>query len=293
MKKTFLDLVRERPALLDGGMGTELMKSGLPEGIPPERWNVDNPEAVSAVHAAYFEAGSDAVLTNTFGANRIKLAGYGDGKHASLLNREAARLARRIVPEGAFLGGSMGPTGKFLRPQGEFAEQEFEDAFAEQAEALTEGGVDFLHIETQYDLREALTALRGARKASPLPVFVTLTFNNLRRGFFTLMGNGLRSFVDAMESEGVPAIGANCTINSEEMAGLIRDLRGMTKLPLIAKANAGKPDLARDGTVSYSQGLEEYIRFIPEIVAAGANIIGGCCGTSPEYIRRIAKIVKS
>ena len=191
--------------------------------------------------AAYFEAGSDAVLTNSFGGSRIKLAGHGDEKRAALLNKEAARLVRRIVPEGAFVGGSMGPTGKFLKPQGEYTEKEFEEAYAEQAEALTEGGVDFLHIETQYDLREALAALHGARKASPLPVFITLTFNNLRRGFFTLMGNGLRQFVDSMESEGVPILGANCTVNSEEMVGLIRDLRSMTQLPIIAKANAGKP----------------------------------------------------
>jgi len=292
MNQTIFDLIKERAVLFDGGMGTELMRHGLPLGTSPETWNVERPDIVQRVHTDYFEAGSDAVSTNSFGGNRIKLAAHGLEGRARELNLAAARVARRAAPAGKFVAGSMGPTGKFLQPQGEFTEAEFEEVYAEQAGALAEGGVDLLIIETQYDLKEALAALKGARRAAPsLPVFVTLTFNKFPRGYFTLMGNTVSLSVEALEKEGARAVGANCTLNSEEMVGLIRAFREATKLPVIAQANAGKPALSGDGQVSYSQGLEDYVRFIPEMLKAGANVIGGCCGTDPGYIRKMAEFI--
>jgi 5-methyltetrahydrofolate--homocysteine methyltransferase len=292
MKRTIFDLIKERAVLFDGGMGTELMRHGLPIGTCPETWNVERPDIVQKVHASYFEAGSDAVSTNSFGGNRIKLAAHGLEGRVRELNSAAARVARRAAPEGKYVAGSMGPTGKFLQPQGEFTEVEFEEVYGEQAGALAEGGVDLLIIETQYDLKEALAALRGAMRAAPsLPVFVTLTFNKFPRGYFTLMGNTVPLSVDALEKEGALALGANCTLNSEEMVGLIRAFREATKLPVIAQANAGKPALSGDGQVSYSQGLEDYVRFIPGMLKAGANVIGGCCGTDPGYIRKMAEFI--
>jgi 5-methyltetrahydrofolate--homocysteine methyltransferase len=292
MNQTIFDLIKERAVLFDGGMGTELMRHGLPLGTSPETWNVERPDIVQRIHTDYFEAGSDAVSTNSFGGNRIKLAAHGLEGRARELNSAAARVARRAAPAGKFVAGSMGPTGKFLQPQGEFTEAEFEEVYAEQAGALAEGGVDLLIIETQYDLKEALAALKGARRAAPsLPVFVTLTFNKFPRGYFTLMGNTVSLSVEALEKEGARAVGANCTLNSEEMVGLIRAFREATKLPVIAQANAGKPALSGDGQVSYSQGLEDYVRFIPEMLKAGANVIGGCCGTDPGYIRKMAEFI--
>jgi 5-methyltetrahydrofolate--homocysteine methyltransferase len=292
MNRTIFDLIKERAVLFDGGMGTELMRHGLPLGTSPETWNVERPDIVQRIHTDYFEAGSDAVSTNSFGGNRIKLAAHGLEGRARELNLAAARVARRAAPDGKFVAGSMGPTGKFLQPQGEFTEAEFEEVYGEQAGALAEGGVDLLIIETQYDLKEALSALKGARRAAPsLPVFVTLTFNKFPRGYFTLMGNTVSISVDALEKEGALALGANCTLNSEEMVGLIRAFREATKLPVIAQANAGKPALSGDGQVSYSQGLEDYVRFIPEMLKAGANVIGGCCGTDPGYIRKMAEFI--
>jgi len=293
MNRTIFDLIKERAVLFDGGMGTELMRHGLPLGTSPETWNVERPDIVQRIHTDYFEAGSDAVSTNSFGGNRIKLAAHGLEGRARELNSAAARVARRAAPDGKFVAGSMGPTGKFLQPQGEFTEAEFEEAYGEQAGALAEGGADLLIIETQYDLKEALAALKGARRAAPsLPVFVTLTFNKFPRGYFTLMGNTVALSVDALEKEGALALGANCTLNSEEMVGLVRAFREATKLPVIAQANAGKPALSGDGQVSYSQGLEDYVRFVPEMLKAGANVIGGCCGTDPAYIRRMAEFIK-
>ena len=292
MPRSILDLIQERKVLLDGGFGTELIKNGFPQGACPESWNVERPEVVRKIHKSYYDAGSDAVLTNSFGGTTIKLQSHNLDKECYELNRAAAGIGNAAKPEGKFLGGSMGPTGKFLKPQGEYSEQDFEDAYAEQARGLTDGGVDFLLIETQYDLNEALCALRGARKTSELPIFVTMTFNHHPRGFFTLMGNSVDQFVDTMEKEGVPVLGSNCTLDSEEMAELIKIMRGKTSLPIIAQANAGKPSLSDEGEVAYSQGIEHYLSHIPEILANGADIIGGCCGTDPDYISRMSGIIK-
>jgi 5-methyltetrahydrofolate--homocysteine methyltransferase len=292
MNSTIYELMKKRTVLLDGGMGTELMKHGFPQGACPESWNAENPDVVKQIHRSYYEAGSDAVLTNSFGGNKIKMSAHGLEKRCYELNFAAAKIAKEVKPKGRFLGGSMGPTGKFLKPQGEYSETEFEDAFAEQARGLADGKVDFFLIETQYDLKEALCALRGARKVSSLPVFVTMTFNRTPRGFFTLMGNSVSQCLKELESQGVPVVGSNCTLNSEEMTELVRIMRELTALPIIAQANAGKPSLSSEGEVTYSQGLENYVRFIPQMIKNGANLVGGCCGTNPGYIRRMAEIIR-
>lgn len=292
MNASILDLIEKRVVLLDGGFGTELIRLGFPQGECPESWNVEKPEVVKEIHKSYFDVGSDAVLTNSFGGSKIKLASHGLEERCYELNHAAATIANEVKPEGKFVAGSMGPTGKFLKPQGEFTETEFEEAYAEQAKGLTDGKVDFLLIETQYDLKEALCAIRGARRSSNLLIFVTMTFNHHPRGFFTLMGNSPAQCIEELQKESVPVLGSNCTLNSSEMVDLIKIMREKTSLPLIAQANAGKPSLSSEGDVSYSQGLEDYVRYIPKIMENGANIIGGCCGTNPDYIRRMAEIIK-
>jgi 5-methyltetrahydrofolate--homocysteine methyltransferase len=293
MSAAILELIQKRRILLDGGFGTELIRRGFPQGACPETWNVERPEVVKEIHKSYFDAGSDAVLTNSFGGSAIKLASHGQEKRCYELNKAAATIANEVKPGGCFVGGSLGPTGKFLQPQGEFSEGQFEDAFAEQARGLADGRADFLLIETQYDLREALCALRAARRVADIPVFLTMTYNRVPRGFFTIMGNSVVQCLEELEREGVPAVGANCTLDSADMADLVKVMREKTRLPLIAQANAGKPSLSVGGEVSYSQGLEDYLRHIPRLIESGANIIGGCCGTDPEYIRRMAAIVKT
>jgi 5-methyltetrahydrofolate--homocysteine methyltransferase len=292
MTKSILDLATERIVLLDGGFGTELIRHGFPQGACPETWNIENPPAIQAIHRSYFEAGSDAVQANSFGGSTIKLAAHGLEKRCYELNRAAAEVANAVKPAGRFVGGSIGPTGKFLKPQGPFTEPEFEESFAEQARGLSDGQADFLIIETQYDLREALCALRGARRVSSLPVFVTMTYNHVPRGFFTLMGNSVAACLEALENEGASAGGSNCTLDSGEMAGLVKEMRALTSLPLIAQANAGKPSLSVEGQVAYSQGLDDYVKHVPEMAANGANFIGGCCGTDPDYIRRMAELLR-
>lgn len=293
MIATIFDIIEERIVLLDGGFGTELIARGFPQGACPETWNVEYPEIVKEIHKSYFDAGSDVVLTNSFGGNKIKLESYGQDDSCFELNLAAAQLANEMKPEGRFVAGSMGPIGKFLKPMGEYDEQAFEEAYAEQAKGLSDGGVDFFLIETQYDLKEALCALRGARKVTDKPVFVTITFTKGPRGYFTIMGNSVGQCVEELEKEGVPVIGTNCTLDSEEMVDLIRLIKEATSLPIIAQANAGKPSVSGEGEVSYEQTIEDYLRFIPQIIQNGANLIGGCCGTNPEYIKRMAEIIQN
>lgn len=292
MTASIFDLIEKGTVLLDGGMGTELIARGFPQGACPESWNVEKPEIVKQIHTSYFNAGSDVVLTNSFGGSKIKLDAYGLGEKCFELNRAAATIANEVKPEGKLVAGSMGPTGKFLKPVGEFTEEEFEEAYAEQAKGLTEGKADFFLIETQYDINEALSALKGTRRVSNLPIFVTMTFNKGPKGFFTIMGNSVAQCVEELEKKGIPAIGTNCTLNSEEMVDLIKIMREKTSLPLVAQANAGQPEVAGDGKVSYSQDLENYVSFIPRMIENGASLIGGCCGTNPDYIKRMAEILK-
>jgi 5-methyltetrahydrofolate--homocysteine methyltransferase len=288
----FWRLLRERVVLFDGGLGTELFREGLPQGTCPELWNIDRPEVVREIHRRYFTAGSDVVSTNSFGGSPVKLAGHGLETRCRELNLAAARNAMAVRPEGKYVGGSIGPAGKFLKPTGDLEEEDLAKAFAVQAEALTEGGVDFLLVETMYDLREALSALRGARSVSPLPVFITMTFSSTPRGFFTIMGNGVRQCVQELEKRDVPVVGANCTLDSAAMVGLVKEFRKETSLPLLIQANAGQPSVSGDGTVVYAQDMDDYIRHVPLLIAGGANLIGGCCGTNPEYIRRMAAFVR-
>ncbi|MGZ5495308.1 MAG: homocysteine S-methyltransferase family protein [Candidatus Aminicenantales bacterium] len=292
MTASLLDLVKTRTVLFDGALGTELMARGLGPGVPPELWNTERPDAVRQVYAAYYEAGADVVSTNSFGGTPLKLAAHGLDGRALELNRAAARLAREAAPAGRYVAGSMGPTGKFLKPQGPATEADLVAAYAEQARGLADGGVDVFIIETQYDLREALAAIRGARSVSPLPVFVTLTFNSFPRGYFTIMGDSVARSVAELEKAGAAAVGANCTLTSEQMVGCVTAIKTATSLPVIAQANAGQPVALADGTIGYSQTLEDYVRFVPAIVSAGAGFVGGCCGTNPDTIRAMVRVIR-
>ena len=292
MNEAILDVIKQGIVLLDGGMGTELIAHGFSQGACPETWNVEKPDIVKKIHASYYDAGSDAVLTNSFGGSKIKLEAYHLGDRCYELNLAAARNATEVRSEGKFVGGSMGPIGKFLKPVGTYEEEQFESAYAEQAKGLADGGVDFLLIETQYDLMEALCALRGTREVTDKPVFVTMTFKMGPRGFFTEWGNSVIQSLEELEKQEVLVIGTNCTLDSKEMVDLVKIIRKNTSRPIIAQANAGKPSLSVEGEVSYKQSIEDYTRYIPEMIENGANVIGGCCGTNPEYIKRMAEMIK-
>jgi 5-methyltetrahydrofolate--homocysteine methyltransferase len=283
-----LELCRTRTVLFDGALGTELMRRGLPLGAAPETWNLDRPESLREIHAAYYDAGADVATTNSFGASAIKLASHGIESGARELSVAAARLAASVRPVGRFVAGSLGPTGKFLKPQGESVGSEFERAFEVQAAALAEGGSDLLIIETMFDLREAACALRAAKRATALPVFVTMTYNRTKRGFFTLMGQGAASCAAELEALGAAAVGANCTLSSDGMIGLAMELKAATSLPIILQPNAGQPQIGPNGELLYAQSVEDYVRDVRAIISKGASFVGGCCGTTPEHIRALA-----
>jgi len=290
MTQSILELAQKRTVLLDGGMGTELMKKGFSKGAP-ESWNIDKPGLVRKIHQSYFRSGSDAVLTNSFGGNQIKLASYGLEDQCYELNKRAAQIACKAKPKGKFVGGSMGPTGKFLKPYGKFTEDDFTEAYRLQAQGLSEGGADFLLIETQYDIREAVCAYEGGRKAGSLPIFVTMTFKKTPRGFYTEMGNNVSQCLKELEMREISAVGANCTLDSQEMAHLVHEIKEKTYLPVIAQANAGQPKVDSDGKIKYTQPAEDYVKYVKKMRGYGVNIIGGCCGTDPSYIRKMAKLI--
>jgi 5-methyltetrahydrofolate--homocysteine methyltransferase len=291
MPSDILNLAKRRVVLFDGAMGTELIRYGFKSGECPEQWNVDKSDIISSIYRSYFEAGADVVSTNSFGGSLIKLSSYDLGGKCYELNYEAAQLAASIRPEGKWVAGSIGPTGKFLKPVGEYDEIDFEDSFLQQIKGLKDGGVDILLMETQYDLREVLSAIRAAQKISDHPpIFATMTFNKTPRGFYTIMGNSVTQSFEELKKMGVEVIGANCTLDSKNMSDLVKIMRESTKLPILAQANAGQPSVTAKGVV-YSQSLEDYVRYIPDMINGGANFIGGCCGTNPDYIHEMFKII--
>jgi methionine synthase I (cobalamin-dependent) len=286
------ELARKRTVILDGGMGTLLMAAGLKAGESPEMWNMEKPSFVEDIHRKYYEAGSDVVHTNTFGANRIKLADRHLSDRMEAINGQGAKLARQACPPGKWVAGDMGPTGKLLKPLGELSVEEAEEAFFTQAKALIEGGVDLLSIETMFSLEEALAALRAAKRLGQVPVLAGLTFNRTKKGFFTMMGESVNQAVSAFEKAGADVIATNCSLGSRDMIDLTKELRAATTKPILIQPNAGKP-VTQKGVTSYQQSPAEFAQDGKEIRSAGADMIGGCCGTTPEFIRALAQALES
>lgn len=287
---SILELAKTRTVIFDGAMGTLLMAAGLKAGDSPELWNIEKPSVIMDIHRAYYGAGSDAVHTNTFGCNAIKLSDKGLAEKADMLNAKAAELARAVCPAGKLVAGDIGPTGKLLSPLGDLVIEEAEDAFYRQARALVTGGADFISIETMFSLEEALAALRGAKRLGDVPVIAALTFNRTKQGFFTVMGEGVRQAVSALEKAGADGIATNCSLGSKDMIDLTRELRAATEKPVLVQPNAGKPS-TRKGVTIYHQTPAEFAEDGRRIKLAGANMIGGCCGTSPQFIQALAEAI--
>jgi len=283
-----LELAKKRTVIFDGAMGTMLMAAGLKAGETPELWNIEKPSLVTEIHRKYYEAGSDVVHTNTFGGNAIKLADRGLSDRMEAINVEAAKLAREACPAGKFVAGDVGPTGKLLKPLGDLVIEEAEEAFFRQAQALLKGGVDLISIETMFSLEEALAGLRAAKRLGEAPVIAALTFNRTKKGFFTMMGEGVNQAVSAFEGAGADVIATNCSLGSRDMIDLTKELRAATRKPILVQPNAGKP-LTQKGVTSYLQTPVEFAQDGKEIRNSGADMIGGCCGTSPEFIRALVQ----
>lgn len=287
-----LDKLGELPLLLDGAIGTMLMDAGHASTRSPILLNLEQPDLVAEVHQQYFEAGSDVVIANTFGGNPLKLAAEGLETQLEVLNRNGVELTQSVCPADRFVAGDMGPCGKMLKPLGEVTPEELRENFHRQANVLIDAGADLIAIETMYSLDEALAALNAVRDAGEIPTLVSITFNQNPKGYFTMMGENVARCAAALEDAGADIIGANCTLNSRDMVDLTADLRASTAKPIAIQPNAGQP-VVRNGVTCYEQSPAEFAADVRKIMDAGADIIGGCCGTTPEFIQAIkAEIVE-
>lgn len=288
MPNRLTDLLAGRPALVDGGSGWLLQERGLPPGAPAELWNLENPEAIEALHAEYAAAGAQILTTNSFGGTRarLELGDLGDRVHE--VNAAAASIARRAAARtGALVAGGLGPTGELLEPLGTLTPDAAQELFAEQLRGLVDGGIDLVLIETMSDLEEAKAALAAAAAVAPeLPVIVTMSFDtNLR----TMMGIDPASAVRELSAAGADAVGANCGRGPEEMRQIAEQLVGArsTDVLLVAQSNAGLPELAGDSFV-YTVDPAGMAEHAQELRALGIDVIGACCGSAPEHIRAMA-----
>ncbi len=286
MTEKLLEAVGKGVLLADGAIGTELIRLGLEPGRFGEAWNVEKPEKVKAVHKAYCEAGARLLTTNSFRANRPTLASHGLGGRVAEINRGAAEVARAAADGNAWVLGSIGPFGGFLEPLGETTADQALSIFLEQARALLDGGADGIVIETMTAKEEIEVAVRAARLAGAPVVVAMMTFGRTRNGYRTMMGVSPEEAVRTCTSAGADIVGSNCGegLSMEEYAEIVSRLRSLTDKPVIIRPNAGRPDL-QGSEVQYRQTPEIMAGQLNALVRAGANIIGGCCGTTPEHIR--------
>jgi len=283
-------LERKKYLVSDGAMGTELAKRGLQPGDCPELMNAEKPDVIRGIARAYVKAGSDIILTNTFGGSPQKLARFSLENRLEELNEKGVRFAVEGAEGQAVVYASIGPAGEFLEPLGTITESEMIKSFGRQAGALLAGGAQGFVVETMTDLGEAVCAVKAAREHSDLPVICSMTFDKGARGFATMMGITPERAAEALAEAGAAAAGANCSTGIEDLIEVCRIMRARSGLPLWIKPNAGMPQLV-DGETVYRESPEEMAVLVPNLLNAGANIVGGCCGTTPDHIRKIREAV--
>jgi len=284
--KSFTAKVR----VTDGVYGTALQKKGLSAGGCPELMNTDNPQVVRSVARSFVEAGSDVIMTNSLGANRFMLAPHGVAERAAELAEAAAAIAKEAV-EGTDVKvfGSFGPTGKIVM-MGEASEDELSAAFAETAEALARGGADAIVLETFSELAEAEIAVKAVKEVCELPVVVSMTFGYGPNKTRTMMGTAPVELAAMAQACGADAVGANCGVGPESHVRVTKMLAEATELPIWIKPNAGLP-VVEDGKTVFAMGPGQFASFVPRLIKAGVNFIGGCCGTTPDHIKAVRKAV--
>ncbi len=289
-RKTLEQRLSEGSVLLDGAMGSLLMDMGLHSGQPPEEWTIKYPERIGKVHQSYHEAGSDILQTNTFGASYYRLKECGIAEHHDLVNQKAVEICRKYGGD-SLVSGDIGPSGLLLEPLGPATLGELENAFYHQAVVLEKAGVDLFSIETMIDIEEALLAVKAIRNISEKPIIANMTYSQTGKGYYTVMGNSLAECTQKFLDAGADIIGTNCNLDSADLHELAEELLSLTTTPISIKPNAGQPVLNGD-TVSYGQSAEEFVDGMMKIHQLGIQILGGCCGTTPEYINQLADQLK-
>lgn len=288
-KKEFRDLCEKGFLVLDGATGSNLMKRGMPIGACPEKWVLEHPDVLVELQREYVEAGSNILYTPTFTANTLKLKEYGLEQDVRRINRELAALSRKAAGNTVYVAGDLTMTGVQLKPMGSLDFEELVEIYKVQIEALVEGGVDLLVVETMMSLQETRAALIAAKECCELPVICTLTFENNGR---TLYGTDAESAAITLESLGASAIGANCSTGPAQLAKIIERMAKVTSIPLVAKPNAGLPSLDENKNTVYLMTPEEFGTESEKLLLAGATIVGGCCGTNPKFIEAISAKLK-
>lgn len=287
MTNTILERIKAGAVLTsDGATGTNLQQRGLPDGRSGEWWVLENPVEIVRLATDFVNAGADIILTCTFGASRLHLDQMGMADQAERINRTAVKLAREAAGAKTLVAGSIGPTGQMLEPYGPLSADSAEAAFAEQARWLADGEVDLIVIETQFDLGEAAAAVRGVRSVTALPLVCSFSYD---RGVKTMMGVSPIKAAQALYDSGIDMLGINCGRSLEDNYKVLQELRAATTLPIWFKPNAGLPVVNDLGESVYQTTPQQMAEQVPQWISAGASVIGGCCGTSPEHLTAIAQ----
>lgn len=280
----FQNWTKHHIRLMDGATGSNLMKAGMPRGVCTEQWVLEHPDAILALQSAYKAAGSDMVYAPTFCANRIALSGYGLQDDVSRMNRELVALSKKAVGSGVLVAGDMTTTGKPADPEDSDGYQQLLDAYREQAEALISGGADLIGVETMMGVNECVAAIEAIRSLGDIAVICTLSVQSDGKCYFD---GSVFEAAEILEALGADAIGVNCSTGPDQLESVIRTLKNICTLPIIAKPNAGMPKISDSGEAVYSMESGEFAQHIERLVEAGASLIGGCCGTTPEFIEAL------
>ncbi|NMA83354.1 MAG: dihydropteroate synthase [Epulopiscium sp.] len=290
MKKEELkQILEDQVFILDGATGTELQRYGMPEGVCPEQWVLQNPEIFIDIQKKYIESGTQGLYTCTFGANRIKLQQFGLERDVVSMNRILAQLSRQAAGSKGWVIGDLAPTGVYIEPIGEYSFEEIVDVYKEQVKGLLQGGVDAFVIETMMNIQEARAALLAVKESCDLPVWVSMTFEENEK---TLTGTDPVTALITLQNLGADAVGCNCSTGPKEMISLIKQMKPYATVPLLAKPNAGLPRFI-DGQTVFSMKQEEFAQCASQLIKAGVNIVGGCCGTTPSYISMMSSKLKT
>ncbi len=295
MSQTLLEAIKQRPLLGDGAMGTQLMAAGLAQGQCGEQWNLTDPDKVLQIQKRYVESGADCIITNTFGGCRITLAGHNLGNRAPEINKAAVEIARKAIGDtGGFVIGDIGPFGGFMEPYGDVAEEDVRVAFNEQAKALVDAGADAVIVETQTSLEELAIGIEAARSAAAPCVIGSMAYDVSPDGgsLRTMMGVDPESAAKFMAEKGVDIVALNCGSGMDMPNALkvVQAYRKVTDLPIMAQPNAGQPKL-EGTTVVYDQTPQQMVAGVVPLLDAGVNIIGACCGSTPEHIRAFREAI--
>ena len=292
-RQEFREFVQKGRMILDGATGSNLQKRGMPTGVCPEEWILEHPDVLIGLQREYIEAGSDVLYAPTFSGNRIKLEEYGLADQIGEMNHRLAELSFEAIRQAdtdrrVLVAGDLTMTGQQLYPVGSLPFEELVDIYKEQVGFLKEAGVDFVVVETMMSLQECRAAVLAVKESSELPVMVTLTFAEDGR---TLFGTNPETAALVMTAMGVDAIGVNCSTGPDKMVSVIEKMCRYTALPIVAKPNAGLPQLV-DGETVYDMGPETFAQEMCVLAEAGADILGGCCGTTPEHIRQLVGLLE-